>query len=91
MVVALQAGDVDGITAEMAVAIGVVEANKDLAVVEFAEGQGFDCDTTVSIGLAEGTRGSDFFNAVANALSSIDEDTRMQLMATAVENQPTEE
>lgn len=91
MVVALQAGDVDGITAEMAVAIGVVEANKDLAVVEFAEGQGFDCDTTVSIGLAEGTRGSDLFNAVANALSSIDEDTRMQLMATAVENQPTEE
>ena len=43
MVLALQQHEVDGITAEMAVAKGVVEANPDLTVVQFADGHGFDC------------------------------------------------
>lgn len=61
MIVALQQGDVDGITAEMAVAEGVIAANPDLTVVQFDEGKGFEADTTVSIALKEGTRDSDFF------------------------------
>lgn len=91
MVVALQMGDVDGITAEMAVAEGVLAANDDLTVVRFEEGKGFEADTTVSIGLKEGTRGTDFFNDVQAALDKISTDERAQLMSNAVLNQPVEE
>lgn len=91
MVVALQMGDVDGITAEMAVAEGVLAANDDLTVVRFEEGKGFEADTTVSIGLKEGTRGTDFFNDVQAALDKISLDERAQLMSDAVLNQPVEE
>ena len=90
MVVALQMGDVDGITAEMAVAEGVIAANPDLTVVKFDEGKGFEADTTVSIGLKEGTRGTDFFNDVQAALDKISLDERAQLMSDAVLNQPVE-
>lgn len=91
MVVALQNGDVDGITAEMAVAQGVVSANPDLAIVHFAEGKGFEADTTVSIGLKEGTRGSDFFNAIQSALDQITEEDRAAMMVLATEQQPAGE
>lgn len=90
MVVALQAGDVDGITAEIAVATGVVASNDNLTIVEFDEGKGFECDTTVSIGLKEGSRDSEFFNAVQEALDGISEDTRTTYMQNAVNNQPGE-
>lgn len=91
MVVALQQGDVDGIPAEMAIAEGVLAANKDLTVVKFDEGKGFKCDTTVSIGLKEGTRGTEFFNQVQAALDKISTDERKQLMSDAVTRQPVEE
>lgn len=91
MVVALQQGDVDGITAEMAVAEGVLAANKDLTVVHFDEGKGFECDTTVSIGLKEGSRDSEFFNKVQASLDKISTDERKQLMSDAVTRQPAGE
>ncbi|HJK02586.1 MAG TPA: transporter substrate-binding domain-containing protein [Methanocorpusculum sp.] len=91
MVVALQQGDVDGITAEMAVAEGVVSANPDLTVVQFDEGKGFEADTTVSIGLKEGTRDTEFFNNVQAALDKISDEQRKQLMTDAVSRQPSEE
>lgn len=91
MVVALQQGDVDGITAEMAVAEGVVAANKDLTIVQFDEGKGFECDTTVSIGLKEGTRDSEFFKQVQASLDKITTDERKQLMTEAVNRQPAGE
>ena len=91
MVVALQQGDVDGITAEMAVAEGVVAANSDLTIVHFAEGKGFECDTTVSIGLKEGSRGSDFYNKVQASLDKISTDERKKIMSDAVTRQPVEE
>lgn len=91
MVVALQQGDVDGITAEMAVAEGVVAANKDLTIVQFDEGKGFECDTTVSIGLKEGTRDSEFFKQVQASLDKITPEERKQLMTEAVNRQPAGE
>ena len=90
MVVALQMGDVDGITAEVAVAKGIVSANPDLIYINFNEGEGFEADTTVSIGLREGSRGTEFFNSVQSALDQISEETREAYMVDAVENQPVE-
>ena len=90
MVLALQAGDVDGITAEIAVAEGVVAANPDLTYITFDEGKGFEADTTVSIALKEGSRDGELFNAVQDALDNIDQDTRKAYMQKAVEIQPAE-
>ena len=91
MVLALQTGDVDGITAEVAVAEGIVSANPDLTYITFEEGHGFEADTTVSIGLKEGSRGTEMFEAIEESLAAIDEDTRAELMAQATENQPVGE
>ena len=91
LIVALQQGDVDGITAEMAVAEGVIAANPDLTVVQFDEGKGFEADTTVSIALKEGTRDSDFFKKVQEALDNLDTETRKEWMSEAVQNQPAGE
>ena len=91
LVVALQNGDTDGITAELPVANGIVSANPDLAIVFFEEGHAFDNDTTVSIGLKEGSRDSDFFKNVQSALDKISQDDRMTLMQQMVDNAPTEE
>ena len=89
MVVALQSGDVDGITAELPVAEGVVSTNKDLTIVHFAEGKGFDIDTSVSIGMKEGTRDSEFFKQVQASLDKIDAETRNKWMEEANKNQPS--
>ncbi len=88
MVVALQNGDVDGITAEIAVAEGIVAANDDLTYITFDEGKGFEADTTVSIAMPEGSRDSEMFNKVQEALDNIDQDTRVGYMQKAVEIQP---
>ncbi len=87
MVMALQNKEVDGITAELPVAEGVVEANDDLAIVHFDEGKGFDIDTSVSIGLKEGSRDSEFFNQVQKALDNISTETRNEWMKEATGNQ----
>ena len=88
MVVSLQSKEVDGITAELPVAEGVVEANDDLTIIHFDEGKGFDIDTSVSIGLKEGSRDSEFFNQVQKALDNISTDTRNQWMSEARDSQP---
>lgn len=91
MVVALQHDEVDGITAEAPVGLSVIASNPDLIIVYFAEGHGFDVDTTVSIGLREGTRGTDFFNAVQATLDDISLEERESMMLLSIENQPSEE
>ncbi len=88
MIYALQKNTVDGITAELPVATGATEANKDLKIVHFASGEGFKADTSVSIALKEGTRDSDFFKKVQAALDNISDDTRQDIMLDAVKRQP---
>ena len=57
--------------------------------MHFAEGKGFDIDTSVSIGLKEGSRDSEFFNSVQKALDGIDKETRNKWMKEANESQPS--
>ena len=71
--------------------INAIKKQYDLVYVVFDEGKGFDADTTVSIALKDGTRDTDFFKAVQNALDNISADKRGQLMADAVLNQPSGE
>ena len=70
MINALQQNVVDGITAELPVATGAVEANPDLAIVHFDEGHGFEADTSVSIALPEGSRDGDLFKKIQEISST---------------------
>ena len=89
MVLALQQKEADGITAELPVAKGIVSTNPDLTYITFERENGFDIDTSVSIGLKEGSRGSKAYQAIQKALDSISEDERNQMMETARNNVPT--
>lgn len=88
MVVALQQKEADGITAELPVAEGIIKSNPNLTYVSFAEGKGFDIDTSVSIGLKDGIKDEQFFKDVQAALDSISKDERKQMMETARKNVP---
>ena len=89
MVLSLQSKEADAVTAELPVAIGVVAANPDLAIVYFDEGHGFDVDTSVSIAVKK--ENTDLLNDVQNILDSIDSDQRLQLMMDATNRQPATE
>lgn len=88
----LQAGAVDAVTSELPVAIGVCEANPDLTYIEFADGQGFsgaEKDASVSIAVKKGN--TDLLNSLQEALDTISDDEREDMMLQAVENQPANE
>lgn len=86
MVLALQQGEVDALTAELPVAKGVVAANPDLSIVTFDGENGFDADTTVSIAIKKGN--TDLLNQVQLALDSITEQERVEIMQAATDRQP---
>jgi hypothetical protein len=66
----------------------VTEANPDLTIVRFAEGQGFTANTTVSIAVRK--TDPEFQAQLEGALSQITEEERNQMMEAAVERQPAE-
>ncbi len=89
MVLSLQAGEADALTAELPVAKGVVAANPDLAIVSFAQGKGFVVDTSVSIAVAK--ENNKLLEDLQGALDRISQDTRIELMQQATANQPAAE
>ncbi|MCR2024663.1 transporter substrate-binding domain-containing protein [Anaerotruncus colihominis] len=89
MVVALQSGEVDALTAELPVAAGVVAGNSDLTYIEFAEGSGFEADTSVSIAVKKGNTA--LLDAIQGALASVSEEDRQQWMIDATGRQPAQE
>jgi putative lysine transport system substrate-binding protein len=86
MVLALQQGEVDALTAELPVAQGVVAANPDLKIVTFEDGKGFEADTTVSIAIKKGN--TELLNQVQSALDTITEEERVGIMQAATDRQP---
>lgn len=89
LVVALNNGDAEAITAELPVANGIVQANPNLAIVHFEKGHNFDVDITVSIGMREGSRGTKLFKSVQKALNQISDQERLDIMEAAVKRAPT--
>ena len=88
MLVALQSGEVDGITAELPVAQGILETNQDLAIVRFEQNKGFKVDTAVSIGLKEGSRNSTLFKKVQKCIDNISSEKRNEKMGKYSSSQP---
>ena len=89
LILALQTGEAEAITAELPVAQGIVEANPDLTYIVFEEGKGFEVDTSVSIGLKNNTRDTEEFQNIQKALDEISQDQRDEMMVSAVNNAPT--
>lgn len=89
---AVLAGGVDAVTSELPVAVGVVAANPDLTYIQFAEGNGFagsETDASVSIAVKKGN--TELLNSLQQALDTISEETRQQLMLEATDRQPAGE
>ena len=91
---ALQHGDVDAVTSELPVAIGVCAANPDLTYVQFEQGHGFtsagdEGGVTVSIAVAK--ENTDLLKDVQAALDQISEADRAAAMEAAVLRQPASE
>lgn len=84
-------GEADAMVSEYPVALSIVNNNPDLTMIQFEAGQGFELsfeDTTVSVATRlEDTELIDTINAV---LSTLSQDTRNEMMATAIALQPAE-
>ncbi|MEA5018313.1 MAG: transporter substrate-binding domain-containing protein [Erysipelotrichaceae bacterium] len=89
MVLSLLSNEVDGLTAELPVAVGVVAANPSLAIVRFSAGNGFEVDTSVSVAVKKGNQA--LRDAVQAVLDTIDQDVRDQMMIDATNRQPAVE
>lgn len=91
MIVALNAGRIDGYVSERPGAVSAVAANPDLTFVSFAEGDGFEAspeDVAIAVGLA---KGSELAAPINEILAAISREARQQLMDEAVANQPLSE
>lgn len=84
MITALKAGSIDGYVSERPGALAATMADADLAMVEFAEGQGFEAspeDTSIAVGVA---KNSPLLAALNEALAQIPEETRQETMDNMV-------
>jgi ABC-type amino acid transport substrate-binding protein len=89
LVNAVQAGEADAMVTEYPVALSIVATNPELAIVQFAAGQGFTTsfeETTVSVAvrLADTQLQAD----INGILAGISEETRNQWMADAIARKP---
>ncbi len=91
MIVAVQAGEVDGFVDEVSVGMSVVNANPDLTYVTFAPGKGFVVDESDSVNAIGCRKGSDLVAFINGLLAKISEDERLKLMEKAVLSQPNNE
>ena len=90
MIASLLNGEAEALTAETPVGQGAIAAHPELALVTFAEGQGFNIDmseTSVSIGVKKGN--IDLLNQVQAILDTISESERTQMMKDATSRQPS--
>jgi len=91
MIVALNAGAIDGYVSERPGAESAVATNPNLTFVAFEDGMGFEADpadTTIAVGVA---KGSDLTARINEALATISEEERVQIMADALAAQPSAE
>ena len=89
--VALESGKIDGYVSERPEGVSATSANKNFAMVEFEDGQGFktsDEDTAIAVGLK---KDSDLKDKINKILAGISEDERKDLMDQAIKDQPASE
>jgi putative lysine transport system substrate-binding protein len=86
MRVALESGIIDGYVSERPEAVSASGANDKFAMVEFKDGfKTSEDDTAIAVGLEKGDKNVDKINEV---LKGISEESRTEIMDTAIKNQP---
>ena len=89
LVNAVQAGEADAMVTEYPVALSIIATNPELAIVQFAAGQGFTTsfeETTVSVAVR--LTDTQLLADINTILASISEETRNQWMADAIDRKP---
>lgn len=92
MRVALQAGTIDGYVSERPEAVSACAANPDFTFIAFEGENGFatsDDDTAVAVGLRKGD--TELAAKINEILAGISEEERVEIMNTAIANQPAAE
>ena len=88
MRVALESGIIDGYVSERPEGVSATTANAKFAMVEFADGKGFqtsDDDVAIAVGLKKGNTDVSSINKI---LAGVSEDQRKAIMDQAIKNQP---
>lgn len=86
MRVSLESGIIDGYVSERPEGVSASAANPNFAMVEFSTGfETTDDDTAIAVGLK---KGSDLTSKINEVLAGISEETRLEIMETAILNQP---
>ena len=91
MIVALNAGAIDGYISERPGAESAVATNPELSYVIFEEGKGFEtdpADTSIAVGVA---KNSELTARINEALATISKEERLQIMEEALAAQPSAE
>lgn len=91
MIVALEAGAIDGYVSERPGAVSAMTSNPDLSYVSFAEGQGFEAspeDVAIAVGVA---KGSELTAKINGILAGISTEERIAIMDAATAAQPLSE
>lgn len=89
MVMQLDNDLVDGLTAELPVAAGIVATNPNLKYVEFAEGKGFNIDLTdTSVSIAVNKNNTELKDKVQSVLEDFDDKEKKELMDDAITRIP---
>jgi len=89
MRVALESGIIDGYVSERPEGISATAANDNFAMVEFAEGQGFqasDDDVAIAVGIKKGN--TELLNKINEILAGLTDEQKKALMDKAIANQP---
>ena len=89
MIVALNAGAIDGYVSERPGAESAVATNPNLTYIAFEAGMGFEADpadTTIAVGVL---KGSELTAGINEALATISEEERVAIMGAAQEAQPS--
>lgn len=86
MRVALESGIIDGYVSERPEAVSASAANDNFTYVSFTDGfETSEEDTSVAVGLV---KGGDLVDQINEILAGISEEERIQIMDTAIANQP---
>ena len=88
MIVALNAGVIDGYISERPGAESACASNPDLTYISFGDNGFVASDDDTAIAVALKLTDTDLCEQINGILATIDEDTRTQLMADALANQP---
>ncbi len=88
MIVALNAGVIDGYVSERPGAESACAANADLTYVEFGENGFVTSDDDTAIAIAVKLTDTELCDQINAVLATIDNDTRLSLMTKALADQP---